>query len=619
MKGTHMSEPSGSQEGYRNTLWWRIYDEAAQAADRAFGWDKLPRPLGLLVLIGLRNILRQRNLYDTSALPSAVAPKVAAPGPETLTTRTPDGSYNDLGHSAMGMAGTRFGRNVPLRYGNAEAPDKILEPNPREVSRELLTRHEFIPATTLNLLAAAWIQFMVKDWFSHGAGDPQHHFELPLADDDPWPQRPLQVLKTLPDPTRASDDGGPQTFLNSETHWWDASQLYGGGKTAQDQLPRRSGEDGKLLIGPGNRLVFPDDPALSPAFVPGWWLGLNMMGTIFVREHNAIADALKAAYPQWTDEDLYQRARLITAALIAKIHTAEWTPAIIAHPTTILGMSANWWGLEGKRIHQLFGRITNSEVISGIPGSDTDHYGIPYSLTEEFSIVYRMHPLIADDYTFRSAADDQLIAQYTLPEITGPRAQEVAERIDMGDAIYSFGVAHPGALVLNNFPRFLQQFQRPDNDRLMDVAATDILRTRELGVPRYNQFRRLLHLKPAQRFEDLTDDPAQLAALRRLYRDVDSVDTIVGMLAEKKPAGFGFSDTAFRIFILMASRRLNSDRYFTKDFTPEIYTQLGMDWVQQTSMTDILLRHYPQLRPVLRGVTNAFQPWQRVAGPASSP
>jgi hypothetical protein len=173
--------------------------------------------------------------------------------------------------------------------------------------------------------------------------------------------------------------------------------------------------------------------------------------------------------------------------------------------------------------------------------------------------------------------------------------------------------------VLNNFPRFLQQFQRPDTDRLMDLAATDILRSRELGVPRYNQFRRLLHLKPARSFEDLTDDPAQLAALRRLYRDVDSVDTIVGMLAEKRPAGFGFSDTAFRIFIVMASRRLNSDRYFTQDFTPEIYTQLGVDWVQQTSMTDVLLRHYPQLRPVLRGVTNAFQPWQRVAGPASSP
>jgi hypothetical protein len=68
----------------------------------------------------------------------------------------------------------------------------------------------------------------------------------------------------------------------------------------------------------------------------------------------------------------------------------------------------------------------------------------------------------------------------------------------------------------------------------------------------------------------------------------------------------------------MASRRLNSDRFFTEDFTPEIYTQIGMDWVQQTSMVDILLRHYPQLRPVLRGVANAFQPWQRVGGSVSS-
>jgi hypothetical protein len=166
--------------------------------------------------------------------------------------------------------------------------------------------------------------------------------------------------------------------------------------------------------------------------------------------------------------------------------------------------------------------------------------------------------------------------------------------------------------VLNNFPRFLQEFHRPDSDRLMDVAATDILRSRELGVPRYNQFRRLLHLAPAGSFEELTDDPEQLAALRRLYHDVDSVDTIVGMFAEKKPAGFGFSDTAFRIFLLMASRRLNSDRFFTKDFTPEIYTPVGMAWVEETSMIDIVLRHYPQLRPALRGVQNGFQPWPPV-------
>src|SRR6185437_4216328 len=167
-----MSQSTQTQPGYRTTFWWRIYDEAAQAADRAVGWDKLPRALGLLVLVGLRNILRQRNLYDTSALPSAAGPKVPAPGPETVTTRTLEGAHNDLGHPAMDMAGTRFGRNVPLECGYQEKPGQILEPSPREVSRELLTRREFIPATTLNLLAAAWIQFMVKDWLSHGPGDP---------------------------------------------------------------------------------------------------------------------------------------------------------------------------------------------------------------------------------------------------------------------------------------------------------------------------------------------------------------------------------------------------------------------------------------------------------------
>ena len=45
------------------------------------------------------------------------------------------------------------------------------------------------------------------------------------------------------------------------------------------------------------------------------------------------------------------------------------------------------------------------------------------------------------------------------------------------------------------------------------------------------------------------------------------------------PEGFGFSDTAFRIFILMASRRLKSDR-FADDYRPEIYTEFGLDLIR---------------------------------------
>ena len=83
------------------------------------------------------------------------------------------------------------------------------------------------------------------------------------------------------------------------------------------------------------------------------------------------------------------------------------------------------------------------------------------------------------------------------------------------------------------------------------------------------------------------------------------------MFAEKRPQGFAFSDTAFRIFILMASRRLNSDRFFTDDYTPEVYTQAGLDWIADNSMATVLLRHHPELAAALQGVTNGFAAWQR--------
>lgn len=79
---------------------------------------------------------------------------------------------------------------------------------------------------------------------------------------------------------------------------------------------------------------------------------------------------------------------------MAKIHTIEWTPAILAHPALRISMNANWWGLAGETLNKLVGRIAKNEAISGIPGSTVDHFGAPYSLTEEFVSVYRMHSLI---------------------------------------------------------------------------------------------------------------------------------------------------------------------------------------------------------------------------------
>jgi Animal haem peroxidase len=297
---------------------------------------------------------------------------------------------------------------------------------------------------------------------------------------------------------------------------------------------------------------------------------------------------------------------------MAKIHTVEWTTAILGHPALQIAMKANWWGLATERVKRLVGRVSRGDVWSGIPGSPPDHHAAPYAITEEFVSVYRMHPLLPDDVAVRSARTGELLETRRLDELVGRRARELVERVPLEDLVYSFAVAHPGAITLHNYPRALQQFRR-DDGTLFDVGAIDVLRDRERGVPRYNAFRRALGLPPARDFAELCDDPSWAAELRQVYRgDIDSVDLLIGLLAERPPPGFGFSDTAFRIFILMASRRLKSDRFFTTDFTPECYTPAGMAWIEDNTMRSVLLRHCPDLAPALRGVRNAFAPWREV-------
>ncbi|MFG1935151.1 peroxidase family protein [Mycobacterium sp. NPDC048908] len=579
------------------------------------GWPNLPTVLAIPVLIGLREQLRSKNLYDTGRDQSPGPHMVAAQG---LSARTVTGCQNNRSDPLMGAVGSRFGRNVPLTHAYREEPAALLHPNPRLVSRRLLTREQFQPATTLNVLAASWIQFEVHDWVSHGFTD-QQPFLVPLAPDDPWPEedltasvaehgsRDMVIKRTAPDP--APDSWGPPTFVTGDSHWWDASQIYGSTEGFADAI---RGPRGRLLI---DELGLPPEAAAKYADLSGaagnFWVGLAILHSLFMREHNAICDRLEAEYPSMTDQQLYDTARLINAALIAKIHTVDWTPAIIAHPTTVFALRANWFGVLGERFAQRFGRIGTGALLGGIPGSVTQLHGVPYSLTEEFVAVYRMHPLIPDEFTFRSVADNAELVRHELTDLTVFEVRRRLSELSMADIFYSFGRAHPGALSLHNYPRTLQRLRKADGE-LVDLGAIDIMRTRERGVPRYNEFRRLFRLEPAASFEDLTDNPACAQELRDIYGDIERVDLMVGLYAERKPPGFGFSDTAFRVFILMASRRLESDRFFTTDFRPEIYTPGGMEWIKNNTMRTVLLRHFPTLEPALRGVANPFAPWQAV-------
>jgi hypothetical protein len=51
----------------------------------------------------------------------------------------------------------------------------------------------------------------------------------------------------------------------------------------------------------------------------------------------------------------------------------------------------------------------------------------------------------------------------------------------------------------------------------------------------------------------------------------------------------------------------------TIDYTPEVYTPVGIDWVESNGMREVLLRHAPSLAPILANVRNSFFPWPRSA------
>lgn len=609
--------------------------------NRLIPWYKLPFPIAVANLAALRHDLREKNLYSTQRTkPPEPAPAFA----DTAVARSADGSYNDLKKPGMGMAHSRFGRNVPVKDTYPEDPSTLLDPNPRLISTRLLQRNEFKGVPHLNVLAAAWLQFMVHDWFSHGKNAhpddksiPAHlrePIEVPIPDGDDWPGgNPMRIHRTTPDISALDDPADkdmPPAYKNTVTQWWDASQLYGSSEKRITELRWNTETDS---LEPGGKLYLPknhlprrevertipgDRPAKDLLEWTGesgnFWIGLSALHTLFAREHNLLCDQLAAVYPSKRDDGdwLFNTSRLIIAALLAKIHTVEWTPGILNTRELRFGMRANWWGLLGERFVRAWGRVIKSEIVAGIIESKTDHHAADYSITEEFNAVYRMHSLVPDEFNFRRHENNELIETRSMLDVQGPHVPEVYDKgISLEDVFYSLGTEHPGLLTLHNFPTTLMALPRQaPAARTVDLATIDVLRDRERGVPRYCAFRRALRMRVPRTFEELTGGNRENAKkLREVYGEVDKVDLLVGCAAEKWPKGFGFSDTAFRIFILMASRRLKSDRFFTTDYTARVYTEFGLRWIEENSFKSVVLRHFPDLASQLHGVKNGFMPW----------
>lgn len=630
-------------------------------------WSEKGQVGGLIVLKGIRDNLLKNNLHDPHVNYSGY--KAVDCSKIDTNFRTADGTCNDIKHPHVGAAGVAFGRNVGPEFIDKEAAEKLMSPNPALVSKEFFTRDEFKPVPFLNMLAASWIQFMNHDWLTHGPNMEGSPHVVKTAHGE------TTVDKTKENPTsphQYKHEFGKVT-LNDATHWWDGSQIYGSNQAEQNNV--RSFSRGKMRTAVVNgRELLPKDETLNvtnnrqsqgyevTGFKDNWWVGLSMLHTLFVKEHNAIADMLMKKHVTYNantkkftwkngkdvrvldeaglDQLIFQTARLINTAILAKIHTVEWTPAILPNNTLRKAMFTNWYGLANpntwskflKKIPVLnktdwFSGTNSGYLLGGVVGDKTNNFGVPFSITEEFTSVYRLHSLLPEKLNFKTLNNKSQVEAVDFADTRNEKSYSVMASHDLKDLYYSFGTQLPGQLVLNNFPKFMQELTIPGHG-VMDLGMVDIIRDRERGVPRYNQFRRAIGLKPIASYRDFFPpnknlDDRQMKVLQKFYKvygkdkdgndNVEMIDLLVGTLSEEvRPKNFGFGETQFQIFILMASRRLMADRFFTSHYRKEYYTKTGLDYIDdEGTLAQVIVRHMPELAPQVKGLETAFQPWNK--------
>ncbi|RZB45947.1 alpha-dioxygenase 1-like [Glycine soja] len=574
-------------------------------------WHRLPVFFGLLYLGIRRHLQQQYNLFNVGTTPVGIRFN-----PSDFPYRTDDGKYNDPFNEVAGSQGSFFGRNIlPVDHKN-----KLLKPDPMVVATKLLARRTYKDTgKQFNVIAASWIQFMIHDWIDHLEDTNQIELIAPREVASQCPLKSFKFYKTKEIPTGFFEIKSGSS--NIRTPWWDGSVIYGSNREVLEKV--RTFKDGKIKISKDGHLLHNENGTAISGDVRNSWAGVSTLQALFTQEHNAVCDALKSNYPHLEDEEVYRHARLVTSAVIAKVHTIDWTVELLKTDTLLAAMHANWYGLLGKTFKDTFGHVGGA-ALGGLVGlKRPENHGVTYSLTEEFVSAYRIHSLLPDNLQLRDISatpgpnkSPPLIKEIPMKNLIGVQGEEALTKIGVERQLVSMGHQACGALELWNYPLWLrdlvpQNIDGTERKDHIDLAALEIYRDRERSVARYNQFRRALLLIPISKWEDLTDDQEAIQVLEEVYGDdIEELDLLVGLMAEKKIKGFAISETAFTIFIFMSSRRLEADRFFTSNFNEDAYTKKGLEWVNTTeSLKNVIDRHYPEMTHKWLNSSSVFSVW----------
>ncbi|MBE9137725.1 peroxidase [Nodosilinea sp. LEGE 07088] len=494
-----------------------------------------------------------------------VADPYAAGSDPSLLNSPIDGFGNNGLYPLFGAAGSPLRDTVPLAYENGfSTPAGDDRPNARVISNAISQQAGEVPEPRgLTNLIWVWGQFLDHDITLNpdtpeSAGRAQ---AIPIPSDDPAlnPTNVISLRESEFVPGTGTSPQNPRRLPNAITHWVDGSNVYGSDAPQADAL--RAFVGGELRTSEGELLPLSTSGTGRSEFIAGDGranenAALTSMHTLFVREHNRLAQSLAQAHPDWTNEQLYQRARQINIAQMQNITFNEYLP-------TLLGESLPTYDGYDPTVNP------NIERVFSVAAFRLGH-------TQLSTVIPQLDP------EGDPSGGDLLLRDVFLPGTTLLQREGI-------DGILRGLASSQSQRVDNQVIEDVRSllFGEGANSPARDLAAINIERGRLNGLADYNTVRATYGLPRVASFADITADPQLQAALAALYGSVDAIDAFVGLLAEDLLPGSSVGETVAAILQDQFTRLRDGDRFYFENALPSPEAAV----IRQTTLADIIRRN----------------------------
>lgn len=491
--------------------------------------------------------------------------------------RTYDGSQNNLEHPSWGQA-----HQALLRQSSSDYADNLStlavrspnNPNPRTVSNNVCKETTEVPnSRSLSNMVWIWGQFLDHeiDLTPTNSSEPIN-MTTPSVITDPeedYPGRTIPMNRSI----HVQNTGvtTPREQPNEISAFIDGTNVYGSNTERALVLRLQDGSgklktslaDNKEVILPYNTEGLPNDngPSGDPAssfFLAGDIRAnenilLTSIHSLFVREHNRLCDDIIQANPtlMGNDEVIYQKARSIVIGIMQNITFDEFLPALIGSQVAT---------------YQGYDKFVN-------PG-----------IKAEFSTaIYRLgHSMIPSEIQIGDNPSNNIQLRDAFFQPTYIQTNGIDQLLLGGTTRIMNQI---DGKIVEDLRSFL--FGPPTNSMLHDLAALNIQRGRDHGLPGYNDVREAYGLTRKPDFSHFVSESR--TALETLYTDVDSVDPWIGALSEERLSGSSVGELIKTVLLEQFQRLRDGDRFwFERD--PNL-TEKEKATIRRTTLSDIITRN----------------------------